>query len=195
MDNVYVMTNCLFTKQALQHLLCRKIASTSSNVNLTIIDARYDKSIIGILSLLFEIKQKTPQYRCLNIVSDELLINFTKQQWNIVNEKDSVEVILTKIGKVIAETNSLSCEQMYSELVNNINLTDAQIKIATAIASHLSPNQIAYTNLLNVKTVYAHMGTLRKKLGISNRYDLYTTLANKHDVLCDMTYEKSICSQ
>lgn len=186
MEDVCIITECQFTRLAVHHFLDMVMINNPTHIKLIIIDTRYDKSVIEFFFRLFHAQREYPHHQCINITSQKNKTTYPKINSNVFCENESQDVILHKTQELFHSKKPLSCEQLYQRMINHINLTETQLSIAEEIASGLSSKQIAKKYQLSVKTVYTHMSSIRQKLHIATRYDLYRLLSRKKELITNL---------
>ncbi len=184
--NVCIMTECQFTRLAVLHFFDTVAFNKISDAKLLIIDIRHDSSVIELASQLFLAGQKYPTHKCINIISNKASITVNRSDLNVIYEGESLAEFIKKTKKVVNQKKYLSCAQLYLNTINNINLTAAQIIIAEEVASGLSSMQIAKKHRLSVKTIYTHLSSIRKKLQIETRHDLYLKLSKRKEFITEL---------
>ncbi|NJQ21787.1 helix-turn-helix transcriptional regulator [Pantoea sp. LS15] len=183
---ICIMSECQFTRLAVLHFFDTVALNINSDAKLLIIDIRHDSSVIELASQLFLAVQKYPTRKCINIISNKSSITVNRSDLNVIYEDESLEEFIKKTNKVVNQKNYFSCAQLYLNTINSINLTAAQIKIAEEVASGLSSMQIAKKHRLSVKTIYTHISSIREKLQIETRHDLYLKLSKRKEFIKEL---------
>uniref|UniRef100_UPI0035C66F09 LuxR C-terminal-related transcriptional regulator n=1 Tax=Serratia quinivorans TaxID=137545 RepID=UPI0035C66F09 len=192
MKNCHVITKCNFTRVAIRQLIASLPLPQNEKDDLLVIDIRYDLSLIELLLRLKTLRSVFPNQRCLflvdaskNTLPDHLIDDY-------IDSSSSLDVIRKKIKLLVSDGFLRSCWEHYAAIIRSISLTEAQILVVRDITSGMSTHQIAKKHTLSVKTVYSHASNIKKKLKISNRYNLFHYLSINASVIKITESETSI---
>ncbi|BEM57015.1 hypothetical protein SME22J_08760 [Serratia marcescens] len=173
MKNHHIITPCNFTRVAIRQLLDASPPTTDKKNRLLLIDIRYDISLIELLLRLKTLRSIFPNRRCFFIVDAirNTLPDHLKDDY--IDSNAPLNEVCHKIKLMMNDDRLLGCWEHYATLIRNINLTQAQMRVVREITRGMSTHQIAEKHTLSVKTVYSHANTIKKKLNISTRYNLF----------------------
>ncbi|CAI0967742.1 helix-turn-helix transcriptional regulator [Serratia quinivorans] len=177
MKDDHLITECNFTRVAIRQLLDSLPLTTNPNDDLLMIDIRYDLSLIELLLRLKTLSANFPFCRCFFIVDPirSKLPNHLTDDY--IDSNNSLDDVHHKIKKISKNKNLLTCREHYTAIMHSINLTEAQMRVVRDITRGMSTHQIAKKHTLSIKTIYSHTSTIKEKLNISTRHNLFHYLA------------------
>ncbi|QBC03367.1 response regulator transcription factor [Enterobacter cloacae] len=173
MNQYHVVSRCNFTKIAFHRILIVNQLPAKIKNSTLIIDTRYDTSLIDVLLRLKFLSILYPEKHCFFITNKDNhhLANHLNE--NYIDENDSLYDIKKKLNQLSHTQSLLTCKQYYKAIIHGLRLTSAQLRVLKDMTCGLNTNDIAEKHSLNVKTIYTHATTLKRKLNIPERANLF----------------------